>query len=66
VPRPRFIARRVGPVGLLLTAWDLWRRLPPRQRQMIVEQARKHGPRLANAAAAKGRERARRGRRPKP
>jgi hypothetical protein len=56
----------VGPVGLLLTAYDLWRRLPPRQRQMIVAQARKHGPRLANAAAAKGRERARRGRRPKP
>ena len=67
MPRPRFITRRVGPVGLLLTAYDLWRRLPPRQRQMIVAQARKHGPRLANAAAAKGRERrARRRRPPKP
>jgi hypothetical protein len=65
VPRPKYVTRRVGPVGLLLTAWDLWRRLPPRQRQMIVDQARKHGPRLANAAAAKRRER--RGRpRPKP
>jgi hypothetical protein len=63
VPRPRFITRRVGPVGLLLTAWDLWRRLPPRQRQMIVDQARKHGPRLANAAAARRRERRSR---PKP
>jgi hypothetical protein len=66
VPRPKYVTRRVGPIGLLLTAWDLWRRLPPRQRRMIVEQARKHGPRLASAAAAKGRKRARRGRRPKP
>jgi hypothetical protein len=63
MPRPRV----VGKVGLLLTAWDIWRRLPPAQRRMIMAQARKHGPRLASAAAAKGRERAtRRGGRPKP
>jgi hypothetical protein len=39
--------RRAGPVGLVLTAWDVWRRIPPRQRKMIVKQARKHGPRIA-------------------
>jgi hypothetical protein len=39
--------RRAGPIGLVLTAWDVWRRIPPRQRKMIVKQARKHGPRLA-------------------
>jgi hypothetical protein len=65
VPRPRSVTKGLRPVALLLTAWDIWRRLPPTQRRMIMDQARKHGPRLAGAAAAKGRERARR-RRPKP
>jgi hypothetical protein len=67
VPRPRFIARRAGPIGLLFTAWDLWRRLPPKQRQMIVQQARTHGPRLAKGAAARTRaRRASSRRKPKP
>ena len=39
--------RRAGPIGVALTAWDIWRRIPPRHRKMIVKQARKHGPRLA-------------------
>jgi hypothetical protein len=39
--------RRAGPVGLVLTAWDVWRRIPPRHRKLIVKQARKHGPRIA-------------------
>jgi hypothetical protein len=47
VPRARFLARRAGPLGLALTAWDLWRRLPPRQRKQIVNIARKHGPKVA-------------------
>lgn len=38
---------RVGPLGLALTAWDIWRRLPPRQRKQILNIARKHGPRVA-------------------
>jgi hypothetical protein len=42
----RFI-RRVGPVSLALTAWDIWRRLPPRQRRQIIDIARKHGPKVA-------------------
>ena len=52
--------RRAGPVGLVLTAWDIWRRIPPRHRKTIVKQARKHGPRLA-ARAIKAQQR-RRGR----
>jgi hypothetical protein len=45
---PRFrVFRRAGPVGLVLTAWDIWRRIPPRHRKTIVKQARKHGPRIA-------------------
>jgi hypothetical protein len=39
--------RRTGTLGLALTAWDIWRRIPKQQRRMIVRQARKHGPKLA-------------------
>ena len=39
--------RRAGPIGVALTAWDIWRRIPPRHRKLIVKQARKHGPRIA-------------------
>jgi hypothetical protein len=46
MPRSR-VFRRAGPVGLVLTAWDIWRRIPPRHRKTIVKQARKHGPRIA-------------------
>ena len=38
---------KVGPLGLALTAWDIWRRLPPRQRKQILNIARRHGPRVA-------------------
>lgn len=62
MPTPfRLLTRRAGPVGILLTAYDIWRRLPPSQRQRIVAATREHGPRLARAAAER-----RRARRPKP
>lgn len=41
------LAPKIGPLGLALTAWDIWRRLPPRQRKQILNIARKHGPRVA-------------------
>ncbi|HEY3184409.1 MAG TPA: hypothetical protein VGJ77_16330 [Gaiellaceae bacterium] len=51
MPRLRMImGRRVGPWGLALTVWDIWRRIPPRHRKRLVEQARHHGPRLARQA----------------
>jgi hypothetical protein len=51
VPRlGRLLTRRAGPVGLALTAWDLWRRIPPKHRKTIVKQARKHGPTIARRA----------------
>jgi hypothetical protein len=55
------LSRRLGPVGTALTLWDIWRRLPPRQRRWVVSQARKHGPRLARQAveAQKSRRRGR-------
>ncbi|HYX89367.1 MAG TPA: hypothetical protein VE753_08360 [Gaiellaceae bacterium] len=39
--------RRTGTIGLALTVWDLWRRIPPRHRRTILKQARKHGPKVA-------------------
>lgn len=52
----RLITRRLGPVGLALTLYDLWRRLPPAQRKQLVDMTRKHGPRIA-AKAMKARQR---------
>jgi hypothetical protein len=50
-PMPRLpLPKAVGPIGLALTAWDVWRRLPPRQRRWLTAQARTHGPRLAKQA----------------
>ena len=40
--------RGAGAVGLALTLWDAWQRIPPRHRKQIVKHARKHGPKLAS------------------
>jgi hypothetical protein len=45
VPRLR---PRIGPLGVALTLWDVYRRLPPRQRKMVMDLARKHGPKVAS------------------
>jgi hypothetical protein len=55
----RMLGRRFGAVGLALTAWDIWRRIPPQQRRMIIEQARKHGPTVARRVADARRNRKR-------
>jgi hypothetical protein len=55
----RLLTRRAGPIGIALTAWDLWRRLPPRQRKQLMNIARKHGPKVA-ARVLQARSRARR------
>jgi hypothetical protein len=39
--------RRTGTIGLALTAWDIWRKIPPRHRKTILKQARTHGPKVA-------------------
>jgi hypothetical protein len=57
---PRLFTRRIGPLGIALTAWDLWRRLPPKQRRKLMDATRTHGPRLA--AKAMEHRRSRRGR----
>ena len=55
------LGRRLGPVGLVLTAYDIWKRLPPKQRKQMLALARKHGPKVASRAMqARARRRARR------
>ncbi|MDX6516756.1 MAG: hypothetical protein QOH73_2422 [Gaiellaceae bacterium] len=46
MPRLRRLLRR-DPIAIALTAYDFWRRLPPKQRKRALKLARKHGPRLA-------------------
>jgi len=57
---PRLVTRRLGPVGVALTVWDVWRRLPPQQRRWMMQQARTHGPRIAKQAVASQRARRKR------
>jgi hypothetical protein len=59
---PRLGKIRPGPVGIAITLYDVWRRLPPKQRKQVLELARKHGPKAA--AKLMQLQRARRGRRP--
>jgi hypothetical protein len=46
MPPLRRLLRR-EPIALVLTAYDIWRRLPPKQRKQALKLARKHGPKLA-------------------
>jgi hypothetical protein len=50
---------RTGPIGVAVTAWSLWQRLPPSQRRIILEQLGRHGPKVAAAAATYVRSRKR-------
>jgi hypothetical protein len=45
--------RKPGALGLALTAYEVWRKLPPEHRRAIITQARKHGPKVARAVAAR-------------
>jgi hypothetical protein len=46
------LLRRLGPLGLALTAYDLWRRVPRKRRRQIRAAARRHGSRAAASAGA--------------
>lgn len=55
--RARSLAgRRLGAVGIALTAWDIWRRIPRQQRKQIVRQARRHAPTVARVVARQVRQ----------
>jgi hypothetical protein len=53
-PLTRLLSRRAGPIGVALTAYDLWRRLPEKQRRQLLEQGRLHGSKIAGKAAKQG------------
>jgi hypothetical protein len=57
------LPRRAGPFGLALTAYDVWKKLPPERRDKIVAQLRKHGPKVVKEAATVARTAAKRARR---
>jgi hypothetical protein len=40
------------PITTFLVLYDVWRRLPPRQRRWVLSQARRHGPRIARQVMA--------------
>jgi len=50
----KLLGRRVGPLGIALTAYDIWKRLPESQRRRLLEQGRKQGPRIAAEAVRRG------------
>jgi hypothetical protein len=47
----------MGPIGMALTAIEIWRRIPPRHRKRIIAEARRHAPRIARAAGERRRRR---------
>ena len=49
-PLGRLLGRRVGPWGAAIALWEIWKRIPPKHRKRLLQQARKHGPRLAKQA----------------
>jgi hypothetical protein len=49
------LLRRTSALGIALTAYDVWRRIPPQHRRAILANAKKHGPRIVKAAASRGR-----------
>lgn len=53
----RFRKLRPGPVGIALTAFDVWRRLSPKQRKQLMRLAREHGPKVTARVAQARRSR---------
>jgi hypothetical protein len=56
------LSRRAGPLGLALSAYDVWKKLPPERRNKIVADVRKHGPKVVKEAASVARAAAKRAR----
>ena len=44
------LAGRTGALGLAFGAYDLWKRMSPKQRKVVIQQARKYGPKVAQRA----------------
>ena len=51
------LARRTGALGLAFGAYDLWKRMSPKQRKVVIQQARKYGPKVAKSVSKVARTR---------
>ena len=40
---------------MAITAYDMWRRLSPRQKKIVVQQVKQHGPKIAGHAVRSAR-----------
>jgi hypothetical protein len=38
---------RPAPLAVALTLYDIWRRMPPKQRKQLMQLAQRHGPTVA-------------------
>ena len=47
---PSSPSKRLRPIAIGLTLWEIYWRLPPRQRRFLIGQVRKHGPKAAKTA----------------
>lgn len=54
------LTKPTSTVGLAYTAYRLWRRIPKRHRRRIIQETRKHVPRIARSVAQRRRTRVRR------
>ena len=54
----RLPMKGAGPIGVALTAYYIWRRIPKQHRRTIVRQTRRHGPKVAAAVIAYSKRRA--------
>jgi hypothetical protein len=52
-----YLVKRVRPMTVALAVFEAWRRLPPEQRQRLLEAARRNAPRVASSLARRGRPR---------
>jgi len=48
-PMPK-LPRGAGPFGLAISAYDVWKRLSPKQKALLVKQVKQHGPKIAGQA----------------
>ena len=53
----RFLLRRLGPFGIALTAYDIWRRIPLRHRRRLIDHGRKNGTRIVQRGTGQLRRR---------
>jgi hypothetical protein len=56
MPRARYlVTRRLGWWGIVLTAWDLWRRIPKKERKRMMAELRRHAPTVARGLTREAR-----------